>query len=110
MKLFEDLKNCKGSRKQYRTKPTVKFYVDKQSYYFAFLPTVLWMPWIYRYPNTTGIIDIWWLHFHILIGKWEHLTCNDCKHRNECIDSKKRKSYFDDVFERGEKCSDFETR
>ena len=110
MKLIKDLKNCKGYRREYRIKSTIKFIVDTEDYYFSFLPTVLWMPWVYRNPNSDGVIDIWWLHFHILIGKWEHLSCNDCKHSYKCIDSQKRKSYFDDVFENGKKCSDYESR
>jgi hypothetical protein len=110
MKLIKDLKNCNGYRKEYRIKPTIRFCIDKEDYYFAFLPTILWQPWVYRYPNCDGIINIWWLHFHILIGKWEHLSCNECKHCHKCIDSKKRKSYFDDVFENGEKCSEYESR
>ena len=110
MKLVEDLKSCKNDRKKYRIKPTIKFYVDKQHYYFAFFPTVLWMPWVYRYPNINGVIDIWWLHFHILIGKWEHLSCHSCVHEYECIDNKKRDSYFDDIMTNDKKCSDFKTR
>ena len=110
MKLIKDLKNCKGHRKQYRIKPTIRFLVDKDDYYFSFLPTVLWQPWVYRYPNIDGIVDIWWLHFHILIGKWERLSCHECKHQSKCVESKKLEWYYDDVFEKGEKCPDFETR
>jgi hypothetical protein len=110
MKLFDDLKECKGDRNEYRIKPIIKFKVDKENYYFSFLPTILWMPWIYRYPNTIGVIDIWWLNFHIFIGKWEHLSCRNCKHQEECVKSKRLKWYFDDVFENGGKCSDFESK
>lgn len=110
MKLFDDLKECKGNRNEYRIKPIIKFKVDKENYYFSFLPTILWMPWIYRYPNTIGVIDIWWLNFHIFIGKWEHLSCRNCKHQEECVKSKRLKWYFDDVFENGGKCSDFESK
>ena len=110
MKLFDDLKRCKGHRNEYRIKPTIKFMADKEDYYFSFLPTILWMPWIYRHPHTIGVIDIWWLHYHILIGTWEHLSCHDCKHQKECVESKKLEWYCDDVFEKGEKCSDFEAR
>jgi len=109
MKLFEDLKKCKYMRKEYRIKPAIEFRIDKENYYFSFLPTILYMPWVYRYPNSAGVIDIWFLHFHILIGKWEHLSCDCCKHRHECVDSKRRKSYFDDVVKETKKCSDFET-
>lgn len=110
MKLIEDLKNCKGHRKEYRIKPTFEFRVDTEDYYFSFLPTVLWMPWIYRYPNSVGLIDIWWLHFHILIGKWERLCCRDCIRHCDCVESGRLEWYGDDVFEKGEKCNSFETR
>lgn len=71
MKLLEDLKRCKGHRKKYRIKPTIRFEVDTTHYSFAFMPTILWLPWVYRYPNTDGIVDVWWLNFHILLGRWE---------------------------------------
>jgi hypothetical protein len=110
MKLFDDLKRCKGNRKKYRIKPNIKFLVDTKNYYFSFLPTILWMPWIYRYTNSQGVIDIWWLHFHISIGKWEVLSCSNCKHQMKCVESKRLSWYFDNVFENGEKCSDFEAK
>ena len=110
MKLIEDFKMCKGHRKEYRLKPSIKFMADKEYYHFSFIPTILYEPWIYRYPNSVGIIDIWWLHFHILIGTWERPSCRDCKHQEECIESKRLEWYFDDVFEKGEKCSDFEVK
>ena len=69
-KLFEDLKRCKHCRSEYRVKPHVEFYIDTYHYYFAFLPTILWLPWPYRYPDLNGIVDIWWFNMHILIGKW----------------------------------------
>lgn len=70
-KLFEDLKRCKPIRKNYRLKMTVRFEVDTHDYYFAFLPTVLFLPWPYRSTTADGVIDIWWLNMHILIGRWE---------------------------------------
>ena len=70
-KLFADLKRCKKCRSEYRVKPTMEFYVDTTCYDFAFLPTVLYMPWCYRYPDSKGVVDIWWLNMHILIGTWE---------------------------------------
>lgn len=109
MKLIEDLKNCKGHRKEYRIKPTIRFFVDRDNYYFSFLPTVLWMPWVYRHPDIDGVVDIWWLHFHILIGKWEHLSCYNCKHQSKCVESNRLEWYYDDVFVKGEKCPDFDT-
>ena len=110
MKLIEDFKMCKGHRKKYRSKPVIKFIADTEHYYFSFIPTMLYAPWIYRHPNSVGIIDIWWLHFHILIGKWEVLSCSNCKHQTKCVESKRLEWYCDDVFEKGEKCSDFESR
>lgn len=71
MKLFDDLKKCKHLRKDYKIKPTIRFYIDRRRYRFSFVPTIVCMPWIYLYPNCDGVIDIWWLHFHILIGKLE---------------------------------------
>jgi hypothetical protein len=70
-KLFKDLKKCKYMRNRYVIKPTIKFHIDTRHYYFSFLPTILYLPWVYRHPNSEGVIDIWWLHFHILIGTWE---------------------------------------
>ena len=110
MKLIKDLKKCKSDRKGYRIKPTIKFRVDKNHYSFSFLPTILWCPWIYRYPNCVGVVDIWWLNFHILIGKWEVLSCTNCKHQADCVKSKRIEWYFDNVFEKGEKCKDFEAK
>lgn len=110
MKLIEDLKRCKGNRKKYRIKPTIEFHVDTRHYYFSFLPTIMWTPWIYRYPHSIGIIDIWWLNFHILIGTWERPSCRECKHQKKCVESKRLEWYCDDVFENGEKCSDFKAK
>jgi hypothetical protein len=72
-KLFADMKQCKKCRPEYRVKPTIKFYIDTDHYAFAFLPTVLWEPWVYRYPGLDGVVDIWWFNMHILIGTWEVL-------------------------------------
>lgn len=69
-KLFKTLKECKEKRKLCRIKPTVWFEIDRQYYWFSFLPTILWMPWCCRH-NGAEIVDIWWLNFHIMIGKWE---------------------------------------
>ena len=109
MSLFKDLKKCKKSRKKYRIKPCIRFYVDKEDYYFSFLPTILWMPWIYRRHPADGVIDIWWLHFHILIGRWEYLSCSQCVHRDDCVKAGKLQWHSDDIFEREKKCSDFKT-
>lgn len=108
-KLFKDLKDCNGDRKKYRISPVLKFEVDREYYLFSFLPTIIWSPWIYRLKGYY-VLDIWWLYFHIGFGKWEQLSCSNCKHQNECVESKRIKWYSDDVFEQGEKCSDFESR
>lgn len=108
MKLIEDLKMCKGDRKKYRINPVFKFEVDSD-YLFSFLPTVVWCPWIYRLKGFY-VVDIWWLHFHIAFGKWEELACRDCKYQMKCIESKRISWYGDNIFEQGEKCSDFESR
>lgn len=110
MKLIDDLKRCKGRRKEHRIRPTIKFKVDREDYYFSFLPTILWQPWVYRYPDIIGVVDIWWLHYHILIGTWEYCSCRNCKHQDKCIELKRVEYYGGDVFEKGEKCSDFEAK
>ena len=69
IKLFKKLRKLKIYRKNYYIKPEVQFHVDKDDYLFAFLPTIDFLPWIYR-PNGVAIIDIWWLHMHITIGEW----------------------------------------
>lgn len=75
-KLFDTLKRCEKDRKDYKLKFSIKFDIDRRHYYFAFIPTVRFVPWVYRYPNTRGVIDIWWLNFHVLIGTWEHRDKN----------------------------------
>lgn len=110
MKLFERLKACKPDRKHYRIKPAIKFHIDTRNYWCAFIPTIQWCPWIFRFPNCYGVIDIWWLNFHIAIGKWEKLSCYYCKQKDDCIKSGRLEWYNDDVFERGEKCSDYKSK
>lgn len=68
-KLFESLKRCKGHRKDYKIKWEVKFEVDDSNYIFSLLPTMVFVPWPYRYLRET-IMDIMWLNCHITIGKW----------------------------------------
>lgn len=70
-KLFTKIKQCKPYRDGYQIKWNIRFEIDDDHYNFAFLPTITYVPWIYRYPNIRqGIIDIWWLNIHILIGEW----------------------------------------
>lgn len=107
--LLKKLKHCRPDRKKYRINPIFGFEVDRSNYLFSLLPTIVWCPWICRY-NGFYVIDIWWLHLHIAFGKWEELSCRNCKHHEECINSKRINWYGDNIFERGEKCSDFESR
>jgi len=108
-KLIEDFKMCKEDRKKYRINPVFGFEVDRCNYLFSFMPTIVWTPWIYRLKGFY-VVEFWWLYFHITFGKWEELSCRDCKHQKECVESKRINWYFDNVFEQGEKCSDFESK
>lgn len=69
-KLFEKLRYLKPRRKEYKIEPYFELFVDDRHYAFSFIPTIAWVPWPYRHPGAIGIIDIWWLNMHILIGKW----------------------------------------
>ena len=69
IKLFKRLKELQPGRKDYKIKPHIKFYIESNDYAFSFIPTIVWEPWINRFPGT-AVIDIWWLNMHILIGKW----------------------------------------
>ena len=70
IKLFKRLRELKPYRKKYKIKWEVHFYRDTFRYYFSFLPTITFLPWIFRHPDSMGVVDIWWLNFHILIGRW----------------------------------------
>lgn len=70
-KLFADLKGCKKYRKEYRIKPCFRFQADRRHYVFSLIPTIRCVPWIYMHPNAIGLVDVWWLHFHIYFGKLE---------------------------------------
>jgi hypothetical protein len=69
-KLFKDLKNCRPYRDGDHIELSLRFWIDTEDYYFAFIPTVLYMPWPYRQPDSDGVIDIWWLNIHLLLGRW----------------------------------------
>ena len=71
--LLSSLKRHKPHRKRYRIKPTIRFHIDDEDFGFAFLPTIAWMPWIFRHPGEDGVVTIWWLNFYILIGTWEKI-------------------------------------
>ena len=57
-------------REDYRIKPRMKAIIDKEYCLFSLIPTVIWQPWKYRYPNTY-VVDIHWLIFHLCFGFWE---------------------------------------
>jgi hypothetical protein len=69
-KMFDSLKNCKPHRNEYVIKWDINFDVDDYSYIFAFLPTIIWQPWTFRYPGAS-VISIMWLNFNIGIGEWK---------------------------------------
>jgi hypothetical protein len=75
-RMFESLKNCKEDRKNYVIDWNVTFNVDDHYYLFAFLPTILWEPWPFRYPNSP-IISIMWLNCTIAIGTWKNKENTD---------------------------------
>lgn len=58
------------ARSDWRIKPEIKFLHDKYDKLFFLIPTLMVQPWRRRYANT-NVVDIAWLTFHILIGKWE---------------------------------------
>ena len=60
----------KELRKEYRIKPKIGFEIDKRTYLFMFLPTIIWQPWKYRF-NNTYVICLYWLNFAIGFGLWE---------------------------------------
>ena len=68
-KLFEDIRRCKQYPETRHIKWDFVFEIDDRNFLFAFLPTIVWQPSIYRYPNVC-IIQIWWLNFNIGIGRW----------------------------------------
>lgn len=72
IKLIKDSIRLKKNYKNYKIKPKIKFCID-DDYIFSFIPTITWQPWIYRYLDS-GVIDIWWLHFHIIIGVWKKIN------------------------------------
>ena len=69
-KLFKRIKACReDGPSPFRIKWNIKFQTDDTDYIFSFLPTIIWMPGIYRYPGTC-VIDITWLNLHLTIGTW----------------------------------------
>lgn len=70
-KLFKDLKSCKHMRGDYQIKPKIRFIIDTNKFRCFFLPTILAVPWVYRYPKSC-VVEIMWLHFRICIGEFTH--------------------------------------
>lgn len=70
-KMFETLKQCKPHRKDYVIEWNITFNVDDHYYVFAFLPTIVWTPWPFRYPNMP-VINIMWFNCSINIGTWKN--------------------------------------
>lgn len=68
-KMFESFKRCKGLKEKNDITWDVSFEIDDNCYLFSFLPTIMWQPWPFRYPNCS-VIDIMWFNCHILIGTW----------------------------------------
>lgn len=68
--LFQKYKRLKPYRKQYIIKPKITFSVDKYDYLFSLFPTIIFVPWFSRYPNSY-VAEIMWLTFNIGIGLWE---------------------------------------
>lgn len=69
-KMFKRLKELKKYRKDYVIKPKVIFEIDDSHYFFYLIPTIGFMPWIYRWPGTS-VLEIMWLNMHICFGIWE---------------------------------------
>ena len=69
LELFKTLRKLKPQRKDWYVKPAIKIEIDREYYVFHFLPTVVWMPWPYRYPDQF-IVCISWFNLHIGFFKW----------------------------------------
>ena len=69
-KLFDVLKRCKPDRKDYYIEPKIFFEVDDSNFSFFLLPTVMFVPWPYRYKGMC-CIEMMWLNLHIGIGIWK---------------------------------------
>lgn len=64
------MKTFKEMRKEYRIKPKIAFEIDNRNYLFFFLPTIIWMPWKYRY-NRSFVVCFHWFNFVVGFGFWE---------------------------------------
>ena len=68
VKLVKQLRAFASRRNDYYIEWTIKFVADNE-YLFALIPTIQFEPWIYRHVRFP-VIDITWMHWHILIGTW----------------------------------------
>ena len=70
-KMCNDLKKSRPARKCYQIKPNIRVDADTRRFRFYILPTILYVPWIYRHPNVgLGVVEIKWLNFTIVIGEF----------------------------------------
>ena len=60
----------KEMRKEYHIRAKIGFEVDKESYVFFLLPTIVWQPWKYRFSKTYAV-ELHWLIFTVGFGLWE---------------------------------------
>jgi len=68
-KLFRSFRDCKPEREKYCIEPKITFEVDTYSYIFSFLPTIVFVPWTYRYTGSAPL-SITWLNMSICFGIW----------------------------------------
>lgn len=68
--MLHKMRERKEARKQWYIKKYFKVQFDTDSYLICILPTIIFQPWRYRYPNC-AVIDVTWLNFHITIGEWK---------------------------------------
>ena len=68
--LFQKYKRLKRYRKQYIVKPKIEIRIDRYDYLFALLPSIMFVPWFSRFPNSYAVV-IMWLNINIGIGLWE---------------------------------------
>ena len=108
IKLIKNLHKLRDRRNQYRIRPKIAWECDQHDYCFSFVPTIIWCPWIYR--NTRSyVFEFWWLNFHVAFGRWERLSCEECKNQERCIDEGRIEWYGVNIFDT-EYCKDYDGR
>ena len=69
--LISDLKKCRPFRGDYKIKPKIRVDVDTRRFRCFILPTISYVPWIYRQPDVgLGVVEVKWLNFTIVVGEW----------------------------------------